>query len=105
MQRTVTKQSPHKPQKKWLRRSRMDAGARDIEPLKIDLGPQPRLLKKSKVLEISGVSYVTLWEMMRDGRFPRSRVVGGRSMWVSSEVQAWLDGLPVRALKGEAVAG
>jgi predicted DNA-binding transcriptional regulator AlpA len=38
---------------------------------------------------------------MRAGRFPRSRVVGGKSMWRSDEVQAWLDALPVRPLKGD----
>jgi predicted DNA-binding transcriptional regulator AlpA len=36
------------------------------------------------------------------GKFPRSRIVGGKSMWLSSEVEAWLAGLPVRPLKGDA---
>jgi predicted DNA-binding transcriptional regulator AlpA len=39
---------------------------------------------------------------MRDGRFPRSRIVGGKSMWLSSEIDAWLSGLPLRPLKGDA---
>ena len=34
-------------------------------------------------------------------KFPRSRIVGGQSMWVSSEVSAWLEGLPIRPLKGD----
>ena len=33
--------------------------------------------------------------------FPRSRIVGGKSMWRSDEVEAWLDALPVRTLKGD----
>ena len=62
-----------------------------------------RLLTKPEVLRIAGgVSYVTLWSWMRAGAFPRSRVVGGKSMWRSDEVQAWLDALPVRPLKGDA---
>jgi hypothetical protein len=37
----------------------------------------------------------------RDGKFPRSRIVGGKSMWRSDEIKAWLDGLPLRPLKGD----
>jgi hypothetical protein len=39
---------------------------------------------------------------MRAGTFPRARVVGGRSMWRSDEVDAWMAALPVRPLKGDA---
>jgi hypothetical protein len=39
---------------------------------------------------------------MRAGKFPRSRVVGGRSMWRSDEIDVWLTGLPIRRLKGDA---
>jgi len=61
-----------------------------------------RLLTKPEVLLIAGgVSYPTLWSWMRAGRFPRSRVVDGKSMWRSDEVQVWLDALPVRWLKGD----
>jgi predicted DNA-binding transcriptional regulator AlpA len=63
-----------------------------------------RLLSKSEVLEIVGVSYATLWGWMRADppKFPRSREVGGKSMWFSSEVDDWLDALPKRRLKGDA---
>ena len=61
-----------------------------------------RLLTKPEVLLIAGgVSYPTLWSWMRAGRFPRSRIVGGKSMWRSDEVEAWLEALPVRPLKGD----
>jgi predicted DNA-binding transcriptional regulator AlpA len=61
-----------------------------------------RLLTKPEVLRVAGgVSYVTLWSWMRAGAFPRPRVVGGKSMWRSDEVRAWLDALPVRPLKGD----
>jgi predicted DNA-binding transcriptional regulator AlpA len=61
-----------------------------------------RLLSKREVLAIVGVSYPTIWSMMRANTFPRSRVVGGKSMWLSSEIEAWLAALPVRQLKGDA---
>ena len=64
--------------------------------------PPTRLLKKSEVLAIVGVTYPSLWAWMRAGNFPRSRIVGGRSMWVSTEIEEWLAGLPVRPLKGDA---
>jgi predicted DNA-binding transcriptional regulator AlpA len=38
---------------------------------------------------------------MRAGTFPRSRIVNGRSMWLSSEIEAWIAELPQRPLKGD----
>jgi prophage regulatory protein len=61
-----------------------------------------RLLSKYEVMTITGMSYPTLWAWMRAGKFPRSRIVGGKSMWLSSEIEAWLAGLPRRPLKGDA---
>ena len=66
-------------------------------------GP-PRLLDKAEILTITGVSFPTVWAWMRAGTFPRSRVVGGKSMWLSTEIDAWLAQLPVRPLKGDEVA-
>jgi predicted DNA-binding transcriptional regulator AlpA len=61
------------------------------------------LLSKRQVLAIINVSYPTLWSWMRRGKFPRSRVVGGKSMWLSTDIEAWLATLPVRKLKGDAL--
>jgi predicted DNA-binding transcriptional regulator AlpA len=63
-----------------------------------------RLLDKHAIVAITGVTYPTVWTWMREGTFPRSRIVGGKSMWISSEVDAWLASLPVRALKGDKTA-
>jgi len=62
-----------------------------------------RLLSKREVLAIANASYPTVWSWMRQGTFPRSRVVGGKSMWRSDEVEAWLGALPIRKLKGDAL--
>jgi predicted DNA-binding transcriptional regulator AlpA len=62
------------------------------------------LLDKQQVVAITGVTFPTIWAWMKDGRFPRGRVVGGNSsktMWLSSEVEAWLSALPVRKLQGD----
>jgi predicted DNA-binding transcriptional regulator AlpA len=61
-----------------------------------------RLLDKNEVCAIAGVTFPTLWSRMRTGAFPRSRVVGGKSMWRSDEIDAWLAALPIRKLKGDA---
>jgi predicted DNA-binding transcriptional regulator AlpA len=64
-------------------------------------GP-PRLVDKAEILTITRVSFPTVWQWMRDGKFPRSRVVGGKSMWLSTEIEDWMHALPVRKLKGDA---
>jgi predicted DNA-binding transcriptional regulator AlpA len=66
-------------------------------------GP-PRLLSKADILTITNVSFPTVWAWMRAGRFPRSRIVGGKSMWRSDEIDAWMAELPTRPLKGDADA-
>jgi predicted DNA-binding transcriptional regulator AlpA len=60
-----------------------------------------RLLGKPEILVLTGLTYPTIWKMMRAGAFPRSRVVGGKSKWRSDEVEHWLADLPVRKLKGD----
>jgi len=60
-----------------------------------------RLLDKHEVCAIAGATYPTIWEWMRKDKFPRSRIVGGKSMWVSTEIEGWLAALPVRPLKGD----
>lgn len=68
--------------------------------------PRVRLLAKHEVMAIANVSYPTIWLWMRSDppRFPRSRIVGGKSMWLSSEVEAWLAKLPLRPLKGNSTS-
>jgi predicted DNA-binding transcriptional regulator AlpA len=63
--------------------------------------PTVRLLGKAEILAITGVTFPTIWKWMLARRFPRSRAVGGKSMWLSTEVDAWLAALPLRVLKGD----
>ena len=60
-----------------------------------------RLVFKGELLERTGLSFPTIWLMMRKGEFPRSRVVGGKSAWLAREVDAWFVSLPLRRLKGD----
>jgi predicted DNA-binding transcriptional regulator AlpA len=74
---------------------------------KVEADPPVRLLDKHEVLAITGTSYVTLWNWMtaKPPKFPRSRIVGGKSKWRSDEVEQWLAGLQTRKLKGDSAAG
>jgi predicted DNA-binding transcriptional regulator AlpA len=63
--------------------------------------PAVRLLDKGDVTTIANVSAQTLWAWMRAGTFPRGRIVGGKTMWRSDEIDQWLAGLMVRPLKGD----
>jgi predicted DNA-binding transcriptional regulator AlpA len=65
--------------------------------------PQVRLLNRHAVCAIVGCSYPKLWILMREGAFPRSRIVGGRSMWISTEIDNWIAGLQIRPLKDDAL--
>jgi predicted DNA-binding transcriptional regulator AlpA len=63
--------------------------------------PPVRLLDKHQILSITGVSFPTVWTWMRAGTFPRSRIVGGKSTWLNTEIDQWLANLKVRPLKGD----
>ena len=60
-----------------------------------------RLISRGEVIGRTGLSYPTIWQWMQDGKFPRSREVGGKAMWLASEIEAWILNLPMRKLKGD----
>jgi predicted DNA-binding transcriptional regulator AlpA len=62
--------------------------------------PGARLLSKGDVLDKVGVTYPTIWKLMRQGTFPRSVVVGGKVAWLEHEVDEFIAKLPRRRLKG-----
>ena len=62
-------------------------------------------LSRAQVMELVGVNYTTLWRWMRDGEFPRARVLSPGEKrnsciaWLKSEVDAWVASRPTRTLK------
>jgi predicted DNA-binding transcriptional regulator AlpA len=54
------------------------------------------------VLARVGLTYPTLWAWMRAMKFPRARKLGGKICWIESEIEDWINGLPVTKLKGDA---
>ena len=63
--------------------------------------PEERLLSRVEVCERTGKSYPTLWQWMIDGKFPRTRDLNGRPVWLKSEIDEFMRTLPVQKLKGE----
>jgi len=64
-------------------------------------GP-PRLLDKEEVLRRVPLTYPTLWKMMREGTFPKSRVSGAtKTVWLESEINQWIVNRPLTVLKGD----
>jgi prophage regulatory protein len=64
--------------------------------------PDIRLLSKAEMLAKVGLSYVSVWKLIREGAFPRAVVIGGgKNAWLEHEVDAWIAALPRRRLKGQ----
>jgi predicted DNA-binding transcriptional regulator AlpA len=67
--------------------------------------PPLRLLSKKQLLDRIDVSFPTIWRWMRAGTFPRARTIGDlKSVWLESEIEAWMAALPVRRLKDDGAA-
>jgi predicted DNA-binding transcriptional regulator AlpA len=58
-------------------------------------------MSKAEVVSRVKVTYVTIWNWMRAGTFPRSRKVGGKVMWFKHEIDAWMLGQPFSTLSGD----
>ena len=55
--------------------------------------PQPeraRILRPKAVVQMVGLSRVTLWKLERDGKFPPRRRLSANTVgWLAEEVEAW----------------
>jgi predicted DNA-binding transcriptional regulator AlpA len=63
--------------------------------------PPVRLIDKRELLKKVPVSYPHIWALMRDGKFPKSRIVGNRAVWLESDVDRWIAALPEQTFKGQ----
>lgn len=85
------------------RRSGAPTKAVQPDPQQPPASPKDRLVCKPEVLRRVGVTYPTLWSWMRDGKFPRARELGGKTAWLESDIDRWIETRPVRVLKGDEV--
>jgi prophage regulatory protein len=64
-----------------------------VDPTQANNEPE-RIIRLPEVMNLSGYKQSTLYEMMRQGKFPRPLRLGARAVgWPVSEVRAWQDGL------------
>jgi predicted DNA-binding transcriptional regulator AlpA len=71
------------------------------QPTDVVVRPGARLLSKGDVMDKVGLSYPSIWKLMREGAFPRSVVIGGKTLWHEHEIDEYIARLPRRRLKGE----
>ena len=57
---------------------------------------KPRLVFRPEVLDRTGVAFHTIWVWMKEGKFPSCRVIGNKTAWLESEIDAWILSRPVR---------
>lgn len=63
-----------------------------------------KLLNKAEILDLTGLSYPYIWELMRRGEFPRSIRLSDSTAavrWYTDEVLAWVESRPRSRLKGD----
>jgi prophage regulatory protein len=64
--------------------------------------PLDRIMRRSEVLAVTGLSVATLWLEVQKGAFPAPvQISAGRSGYRESEVRAWLAERPRVALRDE----
>lgn len=52
------------------------------------------LLTVNEVVQITSMGKTTIYRMIRDGRFPKSRSFGGKLVrWSNNEIQQWIRGV------------
>jgi predicted DNA-binding transcriptional regulator AlpA len=62
--------------------------------------PGARLLDRKELTAKVNLTYPTIWKLMREGAFPRSVCIGGKTLWHEHEVDEYIARLPRRRLKG-----
>ena len=76
---------------------------------KVEVNVPYKLLTKQEVLDLLGVSHVTLWNWIRKGHFPEAVVLGpegghrSTQKWIDTEVYKAIANAPRRRPKGSKV--
>ncbi|WP_315731752.1 MULTISPECIES: helix-turn-helix transcriptional regulator [unclassified Bradyrhizobium] len=81
------------------RHERRVAAALDQVECDFDSVRGDRFLSRAAVCAKTGLSFPYIWKMTREGKFPPGRQVGSRTLWIESEVDAWMLARPVRVYR------
>ena len=75
-------------------------GTRKVSEPEVTGPPSGRkVLFKRELLNRIPYTYPTVWRLMRADKFPRARKLYGRCVWYEDEIDAFLNGLPLREYK------
>lgn len=58
-----------------------------------------KLIFKAQVMDLIGMSFPTIWNWMRSGKFPPAREIGGKICWYEAEVVDWINSRPIKQYK------
>jgi predicted DNA-binding transcriptional regulator AlpA len=61
-----------------------------------DIKVSKQFIDRRALLQRVPYSYPSIWKLMRDGKFPRPRILGGKNAWDLAEVEQFLNSLPLR---------
>jgi len=70
--------------------------------------PLPKFLGRDEVMAITKYSYPSLWNKIKQGKFPPGHAMDsdksgrgrGRVVWLESDIRAWMESRPLRWPKG-----
>jgi predicted DNA-binding transcriptional regulator AlpA len=85
------------------RRARAEGGrapnGAEVSAAAARTGLKSALLTKHEVVALTVLAFPTIWKWMTRGQFPRGRSAFGKTMWLRSEIDVWIAGLPLSKLK------
>ena len=58
-----------------------------------------RFVYRPEMLDMVGLSYATIWNLIRRGEFPASHEVDDQVAWFEDELAEWMETRPIRQLK------
>jgi len=98
--RKKRKRSTFKPRRR--QRIQDDAAPSGVEQKPEDANPRPPPLPyytKREVLALVQRTWPALWNMIRQGKFPKPRELFDEPIWFKADIEAWFTALPVRTYK------
>jgi prophage regulatory protein len=64
-----------------------------------------KFLRIRQVMQLTGLSRMTIYRLERDGEFPKRRRLGQNSVaWLESDIAAWADTRPVAQFRAAAAS-
>jgi predicted DNA-binding transcriptional regulator AlpA len=58
--------------------------------------PPSRLIDRHEVLRRVPATWDIVYRLMKANAFPAARVIGGKSVWLENEIEAWVVSRPMR---------